>query len=63
MSAVNQMKAHLLLGAYRDAEIRRLDDKAALMRAGRFGDQERQSDTFWAARNNEILERVEALAQ
>lgn len=61
MSGVDHAMAHLVLGAYRDAEIRRLDEKAVLMRAGRFHDQERSSDAAWALRNAKILDRAETL--
>jgi hypothetical protein len=55
--------AHLVLGAFRDAEIRRLDEKAGMMRAGTFGDRERQSDAAWSKRNAQMLDTVDRLTR
>lgn len=57
----NDAMAHLVLGAFRDAEIRRLDEKASLMRAGRFDDRERNSNAAWAIRNAQMLDTVDRL--
>ncbi|WP_159728323.1 hypothetical protein [Methylosinus sp. Ce-a6] len=59
-------RASLLIHAFRTAEIRRLENKAHLMRAGCFDERERVSDESWRRRNEELFRDAEqgaALAQ
>jgi hypothetical protein len=59
-------RAGLLLHAWREAEYRRLTNKARLMRAGCFDERERVSDESWRKRNEDIFRDAEqgaALAQ
>jgi hypothetical protein len=59
-------RASLLIHAFRKAEIRRLENKAHLMRAGCFDERERVSDESWRRRNEELFRDAEqgaALAQ
>ena len=61
-----QASAGLLAEAFRREEIRRLENKARLMRGGAYSDRDRQSDESWARRNREtflMAEQREALAQ
>jgi hypothetical protein len=61
-----RMRAGLLLHAWREAEYRRLTNKARLMRAGCFDERERVSDESWRRRNEELFRDAEqgaALAQ
>jgi hypothetical protein len=60
-SFANDAMAHLVLGSFREAEMRRLDEKVLLMRAGRFGERERDSDAAWALRNARMLDTVDCL--
>jgi len=63
MSGLDNMKAALLLDKFQKEELRRLTEKADLMRSRRFDDRARWSDNFWRKRNGEILEAAKALIE